>query len=195
MNTSKPISTISYNSLAFLKNTLDSLVKQKVISFYMFIPHHGEYDEVTNIVDKDHTHVWVFPNRHINTMDLGDFFVEPVPNKKPLKCISWVSSKSDDFILYNLHDKDYLMSKFEIRQYNYTYNDWVSSDQDEFDRRYKMAFNSSGHAKNKNFYKYIATGGTVHELVKNGCVDPNQVEYYNNFAKEVRKHEVCNFEE
>lgn len=187
MNTQKPISTISYNTVGFLKSTLDELYKNKIISFYMFVTHIGEIDETTGLDEKDHIHLFVIPNRKLNTMDLGEFFIESVPNNKPLKCINWVSSQSDDFILYGLHDEAYLLTKFETRQYHYTYDEFISSDKDDFDRLYKMAFNSSGYAKNKNFYKYIKAGGSVAQLVKAGAVAPNQVEYYENFEKACRK--------
>ena len=51
MNTRNPISTISYNSMLFLKAKLDELVNAKVIQFYAFIFHKGEDDEAGK---KDH---------------------------------------------------------------------------------------------------------------------------------------------
>lgn len=39
MQTCKPISTISYNSLPFLRSVLDNLIRLHVIDFYMYIHH------------------------------------------------------------------------------------------------------------------------------------------------------------
>lgn len=183
MNTAKPISTISYNTRDFLLEVLNNLYKSKIISFYMFIEHKGEKDLTTGLIDRDHIHLYVEPNRKLNTMDLGELFVEPIPNGLPLKCINWVSSKSDDFILYNLHDKQYLLTKFEVREYQYCYDDWIVSDVDCFNRLYNMAYNSSGFAKNRNFYKFIENGGSVSQLIQIGAVDPNQVAYYKAFEE------------
>ena len=42
MQTSKPMSTISYNSEKFLKSQLDYLLRSHVIDYYMYIKHIGE---------------------------------------------------------------------------------------------------------------------------------------------------------
>ena len=59
MKTSKPISTISYNSEEFLKAKLDYLVRSGEVAFWYYIKHHGEYDKETNIQDKDHIHLYI----------------------------------------------------------------------------------------------------------------------------------------
>ena len=42
MKTTKACSTISYNSLDFLKDKLDQLVQRRYISFYAFVKHYAE---------------------------------------------------------------------------------------------------------------------------------------------------------
>ena len=72
MQTCKPISTISYNSEEFLKSVLDNLVRTHVIDFYMYIKHIGEID-LFGEQEKDHIHLFLIPNKRINTADLEQF--------------------------------------------------------------------------------------------------------------------------
>ena len=86
MQTSKPISTISYNSELYLYSVLEKLYKSHKIDFYAYIKHTGEMDPFGES-EKDHIHLFLIPNKRINTSDLDDLFIEPVPNSKPLRCI------------------------------------------------------------------------------------------------------------
>ena len=107
MATQKPISTISYNHEYFLKEKLDNLVKQHIIQNYMYIKHIGEDG------DKDHIHLRIEPNKRIDPMDLIDLFKEPVPdNPKPLGIRPFRPSKEEDWILYAVHDPEYLNIKY-----------------------------------------------------------------------------------
>ena len=109
MNTSKPIATISYNSEPFLISVLNSLYSLHIISDYMYIVHEPEEDE-----KKRHIHLFLKPNTKVDTIELQERFKELDPhNSKPLGCIDFVSSKIDDWILYNQHFKPYLASKHE----------------------------------------------------------------------------------
>lgn len=194
MQTCKPISTISYNSLPFLRSVLDNLIRLHVIDFYMYIHHIGEVD-LFGEEEKEHTHLFVIPNRRINTSDLGDEFKEIDPHfDKPLKCITWNVSKSDDWILYALHDAKYLATKFETRQIEYNYNDIVASDYDELRRRYRQAYESSGYAKMKNLYQYARSGGSLNKLLEIGAIPVNQVQAYDDFFKLSRKLDISNKE-
>lgn len=100
MNTRKEISTISYNSVEFLTEKLQELLNEHIISDYMFIPHKAEEDET-----KDHIHLWIKPNKLLDTMDLQSFLQEydPLHPDKPLKCIDFRFAKTDDWILYSIH--------------------------------------------------------------------------------------------
>ena len=71
MNTRSPISTISYNTEKFLKMKLDELVDNKMISYYMFIFHQPEIDDL-----KPHIHLYIEPNKQLDTMYLTDYFKE-----------------------------------------------------------------------------------------------------------------------
>lgn len=107
MATSKPISTISYNSEEFLKNKLDEWFDCHLIQAYQYIKHKGEGG------DKDHIHLRIEPNKRIDPMDLQKELREYVENNnKPLGCRPFRPSKEEDWFLYAIHDPDYLKLKY-----------------------------------------------------------------------------------
>lgn len=127
MATQKPISTISYNSVGFLKEKLDTWVKAHIIQAYQFIVHKGEDG------DKDHIHVRVEPNKKLDQMDLTDQLKEYVlDNPKPLGCRPWRPSKEEDWFLYAVHDDKYLKLKYgggdKGEKLPYNFQDIVVSD-------------------------------------------------------------------
>lgn len=146
MNTRKEISTISYNTESFLRDRLEQLLQDHKISDFMYIKHHHEDDEL-----KDHIHLWLKPNTQLDTMSIQDFMREFDPDNptRPLKCIDFRSSQSDDWILYNLHDPEYLASKGESRRYQYFKEDICVSDQDTFEFNYYHAYHCSKWADQK----------------------------------------------
>ncbi len=188
MQTSKPISTISYNTKGFLDKVLHDLLRSHIIDYFMYIQHIGEIDQFGER-EKDHIHLFIIPNQRINTADLDKNFLQPVPNNKPLKCISWNTSKSDDWILYVLHDPEYLASKFEHREISYKYTDIIGSNEEDLRRRYRMAYQSSGYAKMCNLYQYAKSGGKLTELMRIGAIPVNQIEAYNKFF-EISKRDI-----
>lgn len=134
MKTSKPISTISYNSLLFLKDKLDYLVDCNIIDFWFFIWHQGEDDEAG---EKDHIHVYAEPSKLINTVDVRNCFKEIDENNVlPKGTIKWVYSKFPDAYLYFIHDKAYLAMKGQTRKYHYSMQDCITNDPETF--RYKI---------------------------------------------------------
>ena len=134
MRTTKPISTISFNTETYLKGKLDELVKAKKISAYHFIEHLPEEDE-----KKSHFHVWMLPSKMIQTDDIREEFKEYDPSNpsKPLGCLPFESSNFDNWYLYSLHDERYLSSKGQSRKYHYRRDLVVSSDDDFLDEQIK----------------------------------------------------------
>lgn len=107
MATQKPISTISYNSEAFLREKLEAWYDAHIIQAYQYICHKGEDG------DKDHIHLRVEPNKKLDPMDLADALKEYVrDNDKPLGVRPWRPSKEEDWYLYAVHDADYLSLKY-----------------------------------------------------------------------------------
>ena len=175
MATRQAISTVSYNTPEFLDVILNDLIDKHIISFYAWIFHKGEFDERLNYYDKDHIHIYIQPNQLIDLMDLKDLFIEPDPhNDKPLGVISFRTSNWDDWFLYELHDEQYLKSKFLSRQYHYTIDDFVSSDYLDFMDRVQRTYALGGYASNLNLVSYLDNGGTLNELTRNGGVSPNR---------------------
>lgn len=108
MATQKPISTISYNSESFLKDKLDEWYNAHIIQAYQYIFHKGEDG------DKDHIHLRIEPNKKLDPMDLQEELREyQVGVDKPLGCRPFRQSKEEDWILYAVHDADYLAQKYQ----------------------------------------------------------------------------------
>lgn len=128
MNTSKAISTISFNSLGFLVGRLGELVDSGKLSFWAAIEHKGEDDEAGK---KNHFHVYAEPSKRLQTDVLRASLVEPVPDTdKPLGVLPWRQSVFCDWYMYTKHDKAYLLSKGLERKYHYDHDDFISSEPD-----------------------------------------------------------------
>lgn len=130
MRTTKAISTISFNTPAFLELKLEELTKAKRISFWAYILHQPEDDEGGR---KQHMHVFAVPSKMIQTDDLKEELKEfdPEHPDKPRGCISWNISKFDPWYMYILHDRKYLASKGQSRKYQYYPDEVITSDPDE----------------------------------------------------------------
>lgn len=128
MQTSKPFSTISYNSESFLKAKLNELVNRGVLDFWSAIYHKPEEDEL-----KGHFHVFFRPAERIKTDSIKEFMREPVAGSdKPLGCTIFIGSKFDDWYLYACHDRAYLASKGQSRKHHYSISQFLCSDDDVF---------------------------------------------------------------
>lgn len=127
MRTSKPFSTISYNTEDFLNLRLSDLIQRRQIDFFAWVQHYPEEDET-----KEHKHFYIVPNGRVDTDQILDFLLEHDPKHpdKPFKCIRPHSSKFADWYLYALHDVTYLASKGQARKYHYVIDDVHTSDSD-----------------------------------------------------------------
>lgn len=131
MKTSKPFSTISYNSPSFLSDTLNKAVTERLIDFWAWVEHLPEEDE-----KKTHKHVFIVPNGRVDTdvlfkrlseeLDVLNLDEHGLPRR--LGCIQFVSSKFGDWFYYVQHDISYLASKGQTRKYRYTIDDVHISD-------------------------------------------------------------------
>lgn len=125
MKTTKPLSTISYNTKPFLVSVLERLTKNEMISFWVIITHKPEEDE-----NKEHTHVYLEPAKAIDTTWLRKQFNEDDKEhpSSPLGVMPIAKSKFADWYWYGLHDKAYLASKNQSRKYHYSHDDMLTSD-------------------------------------------------------------------
>ena len=160
MKTSKSISTVSYNTPAFLVQKLEELRKAHYVSFWFAIYHKPEADEK----GKYHFHVYIEPARLLQTMDLEEEFVEFVPGEKlPRKVRPFHLSKVEDAFLYWLHDERYLAIKGESRQYHYSIDEMLTSDNDELDEVSRLA--------NKWFAEQYGKVDYVREKISEGLTN------------------------
>lgn len=183
MRTSKPISTISYNSPEFLEHQLNKLLKEHTVSYWCYIKHIGEeLDDGTK--EKDHIHLYIEPNKLMDTMKLGEEFIETVAGSiKPLKCISFRFTKEVDWIWYCQHEPFYLARKGEFRIYQYGKNDFRFSDEDEFGERYNSAMHNADILKDFVVAEKLRQGSTISDMVVQGLIPPHQAYAYKTYGE------------
>lgn len=179
MKTSKPFTTISYNSIEYLRNRLDDLVARNVLYFYTFIFHYREEDE-----NKDHIHLLMHPNGQVETDKILKYLEEFDPDNpdKPLRCRPPHKCNSfGDWYLYGLHDPKYLLAHgFQTRKYHYTLADMITSDMDELidlihTIDYKKMYG------NQQFFQAMEDGESILDMIKKGIIPMQQYGQYARF--------------
>ena len=108
--TQSEVSTVAYGSVSFLSAQLDRLRSCGILSEYMLILHDCDVSD-NGQLKKPHVHIWACPARRIDITALRNELVMPVPDGRPLGCMEVRTSKRDDWLLYSLHNPDYLSSK------------------------------------------------------------------------------------
>lgn len=165
MATQKPISTISYNTEGFLKEKLEAWVKAHIIQSYMYIKHKGEDG------DKDHIHLRVEPNKKLDPMELTEALKEYVSGSdKPLGCRPWRPSKEEDWVLYAVHDADYMKLKYasdKSEKLPYEWQDIQASEGYDVEIAYIRARQALKH-NSANLAKQLSSGSSALNLVQEG---------------------------
>lgn len=172
MKTSKPFSTISYNSADFLTVKLNDLVNRRKLAFWAYVEHLPEEDE-----KKAHKHLYIVPNGQINTDEvLLDILVEydPTHPEKPLGCVGVKSSKFYDWYMYSIHDVDYLSSKGQSRKYHYRREEVACSDTDYLNEEIHQ-MDMSKLSKVKALNEAIRNNVPFEELLMRGQIPVQQV--------------------
>ena len=180
MTTTKPFSTISYNSIEFLKTKLDILINKNIIYFYGFIFHKKEEDE-----KRDHIHLLINPNGKVDCDKILKTLEEYDPNNPtlPLRCKPPRKTNSfADWYLYNLHDIDYLKAHGQARKYHYTKEDFITNDTEELDDLIRSIDYRKMYG-NRNFFSGLEKGRTIFEMVEDGTIP---IQQYNAFANFIR---------
>lgn len=173
MKTSKPFSTISYNSEEYLIRKLNELVLRRNLEFWCFVHHYAEEDEL-----KVHKHLFIVPNGQVNTDQISEYLLEPdPPNPKPLGCIRFRSSNFTDWFLYSSHNEAYLLSKGQFRRYKYALNDFKTSDLDYLQEEIHLIDYSKLNRFNA-LREAIDNGETFTELIKTGSIPIQQIGSY-----------------
>lgn len=174
MLTSRPFSTISYNSQEQLLSVLEHLLKRRIINEWYFIHHDGEIDFYTNEREKDHFHVYISPSSRIDTEVLRDEFIEfdPLNPDKPLGVMPFQSSKLDDWMMYAVHDSTYLNQKGEVKEFSYSWKSIIAWDEEALKRAVKHA---SASAYRELFKRdYVMKNGVLRSYTE-GFIKTNEV--------------------
>lgn len=176
MATSKPISTISYNTFDFLLSRLNSLIDSEAIQSWFFIHHRGE-SRNDEVVGKDHYHLLIVPNKRIDLVKLGKEFVEiDISNPdKPLKCMPFRNSALTDWFLYALHDKDYLIAKGMEKEFHYYPEEIISSDSDYLSCLLCDAYRDLASSPVRAVRSAVESGLSFNALVASGRISINHV--------------------
>lgn len=166
MATIQPISTVSYNTEDFLLMKLKEFYNAHIIREWYYIKHKGEDG------DKDHIHLRVVPNRRIDPMEFQDELKEYTPdNPKPLGCIGIRYSKEEDWILYVVHDKDYLKQKYnggeKGEKIPYEWTDIVCSDDYMLENKFIRAKATIRHSS-ASIAQQIKQGKSSFDLILEG---------------------------
>lgn len=171
MRTRSPISTISYNTPAFLCTKLEELRKAKILTRWYAIPHSPEDDE-----EKHHVHVYIEPAKQLFTDDLQSEFLEPDikhPKRRPLGVLPFQASKLADWYLYGLHDLSYLKSKGETRKYHYTREDFLVFDLQTFKEDVR-SITRTQYSLQERLLSMAQQHATFQEVIRQGLIHPDK---------------------
>lgn len=176
--TAKPISTISYNTEGHLKRTIENLFNTGRIEDYRYIFHYGEEG------DKNHYHIFIVPNRRIDTVELRSIFNEQDPNSdKPLGCLPFRQSKYDHWIMYVIHDVDYLYAHNSDNDGDgkiiYNIEDIKTPFPEQLKRDYKKAI-SLKNTENQKILNAIEKGKTLTSIAYEENINPTKIIALNN---------------
>lgn len=197
MATQRPISTISYNTEAFLREKLETWYKSHLIQAYMYICHKGEEG------DKDHIHVYIEPNKRLDAMALKEELKEYVLGEdKPRGVRPFRSSKEEDWTLYGVHDQEYLQYKYaddKCEKLPYKWQDIKASEDYDVETAYLRAKASFKHNAS-SFAKRLQEGEKASKLVFEGAnpmivnavVKAMNTSEYEKLARECKRLEADN---
>lgn len=190
MATSKPISSISYNTEEFLKAKLDKLVQSGIVTFWAYIHHNGESRLDDEAAGKDHWHLLMIPNKCVDLVSIGKEFQEFYPNdpQNPLRCMPFRTSKTDDWILYAIHDPDYILFHGLNKTYIYDVTDFKTSDKDYLHQLWVEAKQSLANNPAVKIRRKAREGVSFSALVQSGAISIQQIRnaemYYSFFTQD-----------
>ena len=173
MQTTKLISTVSYNTPVYLSGRLYSLVEQGIIEYAHWIWHTPEEDE-----KKAHAHVVLQPNKRLDTSALRNQFTELVAGEdKPLCVLPFKPSKMRDWILYAVHDIVYLTTKNQSRKTTYKKTDLQTTEADLLDDDWRSAHEGED-TRLRLVIELSERGIDWMEILKSGLIPVNQLFQY-----------------
>lgn len=141
--TAKPQSTIAYNTPEHLLRTLKALEDSQKIEKWYAICHDRDILKETGEHKKTHFHVWVKPNRRIDTMSLAKAFIEIDPDNpgKLLKCRPFQDSVLEHWLRYTIHDPVYLKMHNDDNdgRFEYSLSDYIAYDSEVLAEDYEKS--------------------------------------------------------
>lgn len=183
MNTARPISTVGYNTKDFLNFKLNSLVENGLISFYCYIFHKGEPNGLDDPQEgKDHNHIYIEPNKRLDTSKLKKMFNEvDLNNSLPLAVKPFEFSKFPHWYLYVLHDPFYLAKKGQSRFYQYSKEDMITSDSDYLKQKVIEEVKSGEYSFGEDMNNYMNKGYSFIQYAIARNIHPMQIDAYERY--------------
>lgn len=184
------LSCISYNTDKFLEYILTELTNAHKIEYWMFINHmpEDETEIAEENIKKKHKHVTIKTNGRIDSMDIISLSQEPDPDHpgKYLKCVGFRKMHDNDNtrnhkFLYDKHDKKYLESQGYKRKYNYQWEDFHVSDQDEFELYIARLQYPKTTIQEVN--EAFERGESTYNLIRTGKVPLTQINFIKSFQE------------
>lgn len=174
MQTTKLISTVSYNTPNFLSGKLRSLVSSAVLEYAHWVIHEPEEDET-----KSHIHVVVKPNRRLDTSALRNEFVEKLADEEKPRCVLPFRSTSrmSDWLLYSAHDTQYLLRKGETRKHSYELAQFGSTCRELLEEDWRECHRTDD-SKIPLLREYAKQGKSWVDILQLGFIPTNQLFQY-----------------
>lgn len=173
MASKKPSSTVSFNSDKYILSLLPSLVRDGLIDVYFSVRHYAEED-----TKKDHWHILLVPSRPLDFNKVRCRFFEAVIGQSDLGCLPFRPSKIHDWLLYSLHDSDYLCKHGLVRLNCYSVKDVVTNEPDYLTELYREARETLLDNRLTLFVRQIRQGLSFGDILRSGFIPPNQIGFY-----------------
>lgn len=181
MLTTKPCASVSFASLEYTYFVLKEKYDADEISFFAIVYHFAEDDDLDEEKKKrDHLHIFVIPNKRLNTDTLRGDLMELKDGEKPIRCMPFRSSKFDDWYLYSSHNERYLNSKGEFKKYHYNDDDFLCSDYFMFGELQRQ-INWQKLNGMERFINMIDSGMSFTQILQTGLVPIQLIAQYERF--------------
>lgn len=178
MITGSPVTCITWNSKEFLREKLNKMIEQGKIEYWCFMWHYPEKDET-----KEHIHLMIEPSKKTDTAAFKEDLTEMDPkNGKPIRPAQFRKlnyTKYGDWYLYVKHDPNYLLSKFQKREYHYEDSDFECSDDIQFlEWKHSIDFSKYNGNKIDEIIQAIKMDRSFSDLVQSGMIPIQQMNQY-----------------
>lgn len=174
MKTKRLIGTITYNTPMWLAVNMPKWVDSGICDWAHWIRHEPETDET-----KAHYHLIMMPAKTLDTGALTKltYEIDPGNPEMCLHCQPWRFSKLDDWILYCLHDPNYLASKGQSRDLHYKLSDIDSTCHDLLEEQYRQ-IDLRRYGIGEKLKEMIKAGKDWDDVLISGLIPWAQIRYW-----------------